>query len=248
VVIGAQKAGTSSLYGQLAAHPSVVPALRKEVHHFDRAPTPMRHYQAYFPRRVVLDAIAARTGRGLTGEATPFYLFHPSVPARLHAAVPDVRLIAVLRDPVARAISGYHHAVRVGDEHRPIDEALDPAAAEALPPATDAAWFDAPGCPARLRGYLARGRYAEQLERWLDVFARERLLVLESGALRDGRIHPEVLAFLELPPAAAPAVPDRNVGTYPPAATAIEDTLRDYFRPHNARLAALLGVDWGWPA
>ena len=78
VVIGAQKAGTSSLYGQLSAHPSVVPALRKEIHYFDRPPEPLAHYRAWFPRRATLDRVAARTGRALTGEATPFYLCRSS--------------------------------------------------------------------------------------------------------------------------------------------------------------------------
>ncbi|MFM8304355.1 MAG: sulfotransferase domain-containing protein [Actinomycetota bacterium] len=246
VVIGAQKAGTSSLYGQLAAHPSVLPALRKEVHFFDRPPRSPERYRAWFPRRAALDAVAARTGQALTGEATPFYLFHPAVPERLRAVVPEARLIAVLRDPVARAISGYHHAVRVGDETRPIAEALDPAAAEPLAPPEDRAWYDAPACPARRRGYLARGRYAEQLERWLAVFPRAQLLVLTSDALRAGRVPAEVLAFLGLPDADLTPVPDRNVGDYAPPATDLDARLREYFGPFDARLASLLGVELPW--
>jgi len=246
VVIGAQKAGTSSLYGQLAAHPSVVPALRKEVHFFDRAPAPVAHYRAWFPRRASLDAVAARTGRGVTGEATPFYLLHPAAPARLHAVVPDARLIVALRDPVTRAISGYHHAVRVGDEQRPIEVALDPTAAEVLAPATDAAWYDAAACPVRLRGYLARGRYAEQLERWLAVFPRAQLLVVDSDALRGGRVPADVLAFLDLPADGVAPVADRNVGAYAAPTSGIEGPLREYFRPHDERLASLLGIELPW--
>lgn len=247
VVIGAQKAGTSSLYGQLAAHPSVVPALRKEVHHFDRGPGSVAHYRAWFPRRATLDAVAARTGRGVTGEATPFYLLHPAVPERLRAVVPDARLVAVLRDPVARAVSGFHHAVRVGDEHRPIELALDPAAAEDLPPPSAVAWYDAPTCPVRRRGYLARGRYAEQLERWFAAFPREQLLVVDTTRLRDGRVPDVVLDFLDLPGAGAPPVADRNVGTYAPVDPGLESVLREYFRPHDARLASLLGIELPWP-
>ena len=246
VVIGAQKAGTSSLYSQLAAHPSVVPAIRKEVHFFDRPPAPLAHYRAWFPRRATLEARAARTGRGITGEATPFYLCHPAVPARLRAAAPDARLIAVLRDPVTRAISGYHHAVRMGDEHRPIEVALDPVAAEDLPPVTETGWYDDPRCPLRLRGYFARGRYAEQLERWLTVFPREQLLVLDRHLLRSGRVPGEVLEFLDLPGEAPTAVADRNVGTYAAPGSDLEARLREYFRPHDARLASLLGVELPW--
>ena len=246
VVIGAQKAGTSSLYAQLAAHPSVLPAIRKELHFFDRAPQPLVRYRAWFPRRTALARLDARTGRGITGEATPFYLCHPAVPDRLHAAAPDARLIAVLRDPVGRAISGYHHAVRNGHEDRPIEVALDPDAVE--PVDTDPAWWDAADCPVRRRGYLARGRYAEQLERWLAVFPRDQVLVIGTETLRDGRVPPAVLDFLDLPPA-PDAVPDRNVGDYstrPP--TDLDARLRDYFRPHDERLASLLGGGVPWTA
>jgi len=246
VVIGAQKAGTSSLYGQLAAHPCVVPAIRKEVHFFDRPPAPLSHYRAWFPPRATLDAVAARTGPAITGEATPFYMVHPFVPERLRTAVPEVRLIAVLRDPVARAVSGYHHAVRMGDEDRPIEVALDPANAEAAPAAAGAAWYDSAQCPVRRRGYLVRGRYAEQLDRWLAHFPREQLLVLDSDALRGGRVPATVLEFLRLPDAGPPAVEDRNVGAYPPAPPVVEATLREYFRPHNARLTSLLGIELPW--
>lgn len=247
VVIGAQKSGTSSLYGQLSAHPSVVPAIRKEIHFFDRRPGPLAHYRAWFPRRATLDALAARTGRGITGEATPFYLCHPQVPARLHAAAPEVRLIAVLRDPVARAISGYHHAVRKGREHRPIEVALEPAAAEVPAPPDDADWYDSPECPMRIRGYLARGRYAEQLERWLAVFPREQLLVITSDVVRGGRAPAEVLTFLDLPGGEPPVVPDRNVGGYvAPRSERLEAMLREYFRPHDARLGSLLDIELPW--
>ena len=53
-------------------------------------------------------------GRVVVGEATPYYLFHPAVPGRVAAALPDVRLIAILRDPVERAWSQYRHECRPG--------------------------------------------------------------------------------------------------------------------------------------
>lgn len=248
VVIGAQKAGTSSLYSQLVAHPSVVPALVKEVHHFDFAPRGLGWYRAHFPRRSIMDAVRARTGYACTGEATPIYLFHPGVPARLRAALPEARLVVVLRDPVDRAISAYHHAVRMGLEDRPIDVALDPASAiEASDLPTDLAWWDARRGPLRMRGYLERGRYAEQLERWFALTPREQMLVLESSDLRGGRAPAAVLEFLGLPAEGAAVVADRNVGRYERSPLPCEPALREYFRPHNERLFALLGrrFDWG---
>lgn len=245
LVIGAQKAGTTSLYAQLAAHPAVVPALRKEVHWFDRAHRRGADYRAYFPRARSLGGGA--TGRAVTGEATPFLLCHPLAPARVRAALPDVRLVVVLRDPVARAVSGYHHAVRHGDEDRPLEVALDPDHAEPVGAADDAAWWDGDNV-VRRRGYLERGDYAPQLARWLEEFPREQLLVLESVAVHDGSAAAAVTDFLGLPPAPVGPLAARNVGAYDPTAvTAVERRLRDHFAPRNAALFDLLGRTYPWP-
>jgi len=245
VILGAQKSGTTTLYTQLARHPAVFPALRKEVHYFDASPRPIEWYRAFFPRRRAMEARAANVGNAVTGEATPFYLFHPSAPARLRAAVPHARLLVVLRDPVERAVSGYHHAVRMGDETRPIDVALDPANAEVL--ADAAQWYDDPACPARRRGYLPRGRYAEQLERWFAALSRDQVLVLETRELGGGVALRKALEFLGLPPTAVGVASDRNVGAYDAPESAIEASLREYFAPHNDRLFALLGHRFDWP-
>jgi hypothetical protein len=250
VILGAQKAGTSSLYARLVSHPRVLHALRKEVHCFDAgAPTRPDRYRAYFPTSGERAKVEQRCGApALSGEATPYYLFHPTAPARAHSVVPDARLIAVLRNPVARAVSGYHHAVRFGHERRPIEVALDPDNEERLANTADDGWFDERQSPARLRGYLARGRYAEQLERWWAQYPREQLLIVESAELRDGDAFAGVLEFLgldEMPD--APATPDRNVGSYAPPPLALVDRLAEYFAPHNERLFTLLDRRWDWP-
>ncbi len=111
LVIGAQRAGSTSLFAQLCAHPGVAAPSHKEIHYFDlqsfRGP---RWYRSHFP------PVASSRGR-ITGEASPYYLFHPAVPARVAEALPEVRLIALLRDPVARAYSHYQLSVRDGHEH-----------------------------------------------------------------------------------------------------------------------------------
>ena len=108
LVIGAQRAGTTSLWRWLTQHPAfVAPVLgMKGVHYFDlEAHRPPAWYRAHFPLRATLARIDGRTG-----EASPYYLFHPRVPGQAAAALPrSTRFVAVLRDPVARAISHYHH-------------------------------------------------------------------------------------------------------------------------------------------
>jgi hypothetical protein len=244
VILGAQKSGTTTLYTQLGTHPAVMPALRKEVHYFDASPRPIEWYRAFFPRRRAVEARRSAVGHAATGEATPFYLFHPAAPARLRAAVPHARLVVVLRDPVERAVSGYHHAVRMGDETRPIDVALDPANVEVLPDAPE--WYDDPACPARLRGHLVRGHYAEQLERWFATVPREQVLVLETRELAGGVALGKTLDFVGLPRPAVDPEADRNVGAYDSPDPEIERRLRDYFAPHNDRLFTLLGSRFDW--
>jgi hypothetical protein len=239
VIIGAQKAGTTSLYAALGSHPDVRPAFRKEVHFFDTARvSDLGWYRRHFP---------IGHGEWITGESSPYYLFHPAVPARMVATIPDVSLIAILRDPVARAISQYHHARNWGLEDRPIEVALDPATPEDLADIDDAAWYDRADSPARERAYLARGRYAEQLERWFAEFARDRILVLESAELDRGTAIPAAQQFLGLRERAVPAAPKRNVGSYPTPDAGLVRALHEYFTPHNQRLAALLDRPLDWP-
>lgn len=238
VIIGAQKAGTTSLYAALGSHPDVRRAFRKEVHFFDTERYPdLGWYRRHFP---------LERGHWLTGESSPYYLFHPAVPARMAAIIPDVSLIAILRDPVARAISQYHHAGHWGLEERPIEVALDPATPDELAPIDDMAWYDRADSPARARAYLARGRYAEQLDRWLAVFGRDRILVLESGELDGGTAIPATQRFLGLRAHPLPTIPQRNVGSYAPPDPGLVRALGEYFAPHNERLSELLGRRFDW--
>jgi hypothetical protein len=181
-----------------------------------------------------------------TGEATPFYLVHPAAPSRVHAVLPDVRLVVILRDPVERAVSAYHHAQRFGFEDRPIDAALDPDHEEPMGSDHDVDWWDRDDNPVRRRGYLARGRYAEQLERWLWVYPREQLLALETGELRTGTAQARAAEFLGLGSDHSLRVTNRNVREHAPADPALTRRLAEYFAPHNTSLFTLLGRRWEW--
>jgi hypothetical protein len=106
IIIGANKAGTSSLYYLLTKHPYVKRAAAKELNFFD----------IYFDRGVewyrwCFPAPRWKNGRRtITGEASPRYLFHPYAAKRMAEVVPQVRLIALLRNPVDKAYSDYQQA------------------------------------------------------------------------------------------------------------------------------------------
>jgi hypothetical protein len=239
LVIGAQKSGTTSLYRSLARHPEVVRARHKELHFFDREHARGRRWyerQLASPFRVFVRGLAGR--RTICGEATPAYLPLPDVPARVRALLPDVRLVALLRDPTRRAISHYHHRVRNHGESRPITQVID---AELLRAARSGESSLSP------LGYLARGHYALQLERWLKHYPRAQILVLpaEPFYANPAPTVRRVADFVGLasldPRRYAGAFRVRHAGRYARPPADLVARLDEHFAPHNERLLALLG-------
>jgi hypothetical protein len=241
VILGAMKSGTTSLHNYLVQHPGVIEPLRKEVHYFDvNLERGERWYRAHF----------GREGEpGLNLDSSPYYLFHPAVPQRLHALLPQARLIVLLRDPVRRAYSHYWHERDKGRETLSFEEAIAAEAGRL----GDAEQRLAEGTLERSRehqhfSYLARGRYEEQLGRWFAVFPRGQFLVLrfEDLAREPLEVLNLTLEFLGLPRAASVSLEARNTRRYPPLADATAARLREYFEPHNQRLEALLGRPMRW--
>lgn len=251
LILGGMKCGTTTLYRALIRHPRVRAAGRKEVGYFSHlhghGPT---WYRGWFPL-----AGRARLGRwlggpaGATGEATPYYLFHPHAAGRIAAAVPAVRLVALLRDPTDRAYSHYRHNVRAGREPLSFDEALDRE--ESRTRAGRDRMLREPGyeCEAfRDYSYAARGVYADQLAAYRRLFPADQLLVLSSEdyfadpAATLGRVFAHLGLGAGVP--AAVAVPGPVSAKPVPAGAAAR--LRAVFAPHNRRLCEFIGRDFGW--
>ena len=247
LVIGAQKAGTTSLHSWLAQHPAMEGYARKEAHYFDggtdhavdayaRGPG---WYASLFPARAELAPGA------ITFESTPLYLFNPLAAGRIRQLLPRVRMVAVLRDPVERAISHYYHVVQRGREDLPLAEALRAEEARLALAAGDYKH------PAFIRhSYKSRGLYAQQLERYFALFDREQLLVLSSDELfsdPEGTVR-RVLRHAGVEEAgAAISFAAQNVGRLERGADEAEaDWLAGFFREPNERLFALLGRRFDW--
>jgi Sulfotransferase domain len=260
LIIGAQRAGTTSLYHYMSAHPDVDrstsgidgAAWNKELHFFDdRFALGLIWYKAAFPLLATERLTRLRGRRLVTGEATPSYLFHPLVPGRVAETLPEVRLIAVLRDPVERAYSHYQLMRREGPERFSFAEAIaaeeERLAGEEERILADPAYR---GRKYRNFSYVKRGLYAEQLERWFEHFPREQLLVLrfEDLLARPAQTYAEVLEFLGLQPHRLDAFGVHNQSKTAPAPIEpqLRARLRERFADPNARLEDLLGWDCGW--
>jgi len=253
VIIGAQKCGTSSLYSYVTQHPWVAPCSEKEVHFFDMNVhfcLGLEWYRAHFISSMYKSYVKRAHGYELiTGEATPYYLFYPHAPERIFQVLPKAKLIALLRNPVDRAYSHYHHQFQRGRETLSFEDAI---AAE----------------PERLSGerekiladesydsfnhahysYLGRGLYVEQLQAWEKWFPREQMLVLESEKFfADPAIGMKrVWQFLQLSDWSPGGYKKFNVGSYQNMNNATRRRLLEYFALHNQRLFEYLGVTFAW--
>ncbi|MGH2595273.1 MAG: sulfotransferase family protein [Actinomycetota bacterium] len=159
LIIGAMKGGTTSLYQYLADHPEVFMASPKELHFFNhRGGEDLAWYEEHFANGGTAIAL---------GEASASYTTYPEasgVPSRIAQVIPEVRLIYLVRNPIERMRSHYVQRLSGGDETATIDRALlsEPV-------------------------YLESSRYAQQVERYLDHFTRDQMLILKSEDLRDDR-------------------------------------------------------------
>lgn len=242
-VPGTQKGGTTSLYYYLKRHPRILLSEIKEYHFFDQ------HYDqgvAWYRER--LPALAPGSGL-ITGDFTPLYLFHPHAPARMAALCPHARLIVLLRNPVDRAFSHYHHEVRLGRESRSFETAIaeEPALVgpELARMVADEHYFSP---VVQRHSYLTRGYYAEQIERLFRHYPRDQVLVLQSERLFD---HPQaalerVCAFLDLEPLPPGEFGAHNEHHYAPLDAAARGRLAELFQAPNQRLYALLGEIYEW--
>ena len=254
LIVGAMRGGTTTLYHALVRHPQVAGAvLDKEVHYFDlNAWRGEAWYRARFPTRASLERRARRAGGPIrVGEATPYYLFHPAVPERVAASLREVRVIAILRDPVERAWSHYRHEVDLGYETLPFADALDAEerrlAGEEDRLRADPAYVS---FPHQHHSYVARGMYAAQLRRWLEALGPQAVLVIRSEDLYAAprSTFARVLAHLDVRPWDPGDWRVRNAATSGGLDDDVRARLRAGFRADRADLSSLLGEDPGWPA
>ncbi len=210
LIVGGLKCGTTSLYQYLCTHPQIYAAQRKELFFFDRFFDRGTYwYRSHFPTNIGHQ-------HWLTGEASPHYIQHPLAAERICRLMPNIKIIALLRDPVQRLLSHYKHNVRNGWETLDFAaamEAEESRVAEILKNTADHP--DAFEFDALKFSYFRKGLYADQLVRWYKVFPPEQILVLQSEELfRNPRaVVDQTLQFLGLEPHVCEDFPQFNAAT-----------------------------------
>jgi hypothetical protein len=186
LVVGAQKCGTTAVYELLRSHPScAVCRSTKEVDFFvSESPYPfgtwhmgLEWYESLFDHAsVVADVSPSYAG----------WPVFPSVAERASGVVPGAMIVYLVRDPIDRMISHWRHFTMRGYETRTVDDALTERSPQNL--------------------YLAMSRYGSQLDRWIDRFPSDRVLVLHQEEVRQGaRRLWDTLGLPAIPALAQPA-------------------------------------------
>ncbi|GAA1917134.1 hypothetical protein GCM10009737_18260 [Nocardioides lentus] len=255
LLVGTKRGGTTYTWSTLLGHPQVMPTVPaaknlKSPHYFyrytDRGPD---WYLGHFPTRAARRRHAERHGAALAFEASPLYLFDPRVAERAHRLLPAARIVVLLRDPVARAVSHHAERTKAGVETLSFADALaaepDRLAGELERMAEEPGYYSRPW---DWYSYRTRGEYAPQLRRWFDAYGREQVLVMRSEDLYAdpdatlGRLQ-EFVGLDPRPLAGAKRNRSRHKTGIDPG---LEAELRAHYEPHHRELADLLGTQPWW--
>lgn len=257
IIIGAGKSGTSSLYEYICSHPQIISSLKKELRFFNYKPNfhkGVDWYLSHFP--------PIPQGKNLiTGEATPGY-FGSDVQESIYSLFPNIKLIAIVRNPVDRAFSQYNHWVRNGIERRSFQEAvtseieklesflnsIDILELKKTEKIKEICRQVRKGNSKEKTCYLWEGLYVYFLQKWTNYFSKEQLLVLAS---EDFYAQPEVEmkkvnSFLGLPDYRLTQYKKYNAGKYSSIDEKLYGRISEFFQPHNQRLEEYLNRKFNW--
>jgi hypothetical protein len=201
IILGVAKAGTTSLYHYLKQYPDICLPRTKETWFFDS----INYYKGltYYYNNYFLEDHCKK----VMGEIASSYLYIPFVPGRIKECLPDIKLIAILRNPVHRAYSDWWMLYSLGIESLTFEDAL----ADNLNRLESGVSFDnedrwqehlsaiAEKGQLKYRTYLDYGYYEKQLHRYLEYFPKEQLKVFIFEDLKNpGRLVREILEFLKI--------------------------------------------------
>jgi hypothetical protein len=236
LVIGVQKAGTTALHDYLREHPDVALPDVKEVHHFDDESLDWDRPDHSAYHRRFTDA-----RRPARGEVTPIYVYWPNSLERIRSYNPAMRLVLILRDPVARAWSHWRMERARGVETHDFSWCIREGRTR----------LEAAGPPGFHRefSYVERGFYGQQVERLFGLFPREQVLILTADELDadPGAVMARLSDFLDIGPP-PPMTPRRaHVGAAIPGARLLPadvEHLRALYRADDHKLRALTGLSF----
>lgn len=251
LVIGAQKAGTTSLYNYLIQHPQIIGNKSwKEIRYFDLPENYEKGFGWYlgnFPSKL-------KKGDRLTFDASPSYLYFDYIPELIKKDLGDIKMIAILRNPVDRAYSAWQMYHSFADNS--IDFLREIADTRTFAQAIDQE-LNGPNTAQYPYDYIDRGKYVYQLKNYYQTFDQNGLLLLNFNHFKKdltGLLN-QTCDFLELERFSEEKLQEfqqtkYNKGKYKYEKTEedlkVLEELKAYFVPYNQELYNFLGEDYNW--
>lgn len=248
LVIGGQRCGTTSFFHYLRQHPQIYMFEGKEIHYFDR------HYQNgqdWYETHFNFQVAPA----GLIGEVSPNYMIYPYCPERVRDYNPDIKLIALLRNPIDRAYSHFMGKRITGREpcesfQKSLTLENDRISSDIKRMKVDQFYYSQ---SVRNFSYMHRGHYYMHLKKWLSFFSRENFLILKSEELFcNPAVQMDLVAdFLNISKFPKIDTTPKGIGryshgVYPPLEKDIVEFLSRKFCEDQKKLNDLLGTNIKW--
>jgi hypothetical protein len=209
----------------------------------------VKWYRSHFPSLVEKEDYTKKGFIYLTGEGSPSYIYYDAVPPRVKEHLPEVKIIALLRNPVDRAYSHYQDEVKREWETLSFEKALEAEEGRLANPSPEMV----SGSNEMERhkfhfSYKDRGIYVKQLRAWFAVFPKSDILIIKSEDLFENTeaMFENVVRFLGLPDWHPPGFKASDRGEDKDMDPNTRKQLSDFFRPHNEELEKFLGRDMGW--
>jgi lipopolysaccharide transport system ATP-binding protein len=240
LIIGVSKGGTTSLFSYLNQHPDIAMSREQETHYFAKYyHRGINYYKSFFP--------LIRSNK-VSGESSPYYFFHPQVPARVKKELPNAKIILLLRDPVTRALSHYQMMKGV-DWADSFDEAVKIEASRVTHHhqrmKTDVSYHHDHH---QAFSYISRGLYFDQLQNWLKHYRLEELLILKSEDFFENpqKSLAEVYRFLGVKETYPDDLAPKNKRAYESLPKEMYTDYKQLFVSDAEKLIQLLGEDFKW--
>ncbi len=241
LIIGASRCGTTSLFEYLMKHPSVEYPTTKQVHYFDK------HY--HFGKNWYKIHFPLKWKKGISGDATPYYLNSPHAPKRVHDLIPSVKIIVMCRNPVDRAYSQYYLEFHGKNETLSFEDAIEKederVKDEYERMVTDPHFYSK---KYHTFSYVDSGKYEKHLQKWLDYFPKSQFLFIQSEDFykSPSTIFSQTLQFLNLPKYNLPEYKIFRAEKYSNMDHKLRTKLEDYFKPYNEKFYKLIGKNCNW--
>lgn len=249
LVIGAKRCGTTSLYHYLGLHPSIKRSTHDHLGFFDdNFHLGLQFYRSFFPTVVEKRACLKKTGMFATYDVTSSYIQDPKTAKRIHDIFPQIKLIAILRNPADRAYSEYNLQLRSDPSMKDFEFYVKNEMVEIENDEKSGLVIDAKLFAAGKKNYLRKGFYFEQFTPWFGLFPKDNIHIISTEQLgrNPDETMKDIFKFLGFPDHQINTEKRHEKGNYKIMNDDTRESLQKFFEPRNKKLYELIGKNFVW--